>query len=173
MKIPLFEYFLLQLVHWSCDFYQIRIADFNEHPKNDLSKLKVFKLHFFACSTDEAALDIFSFKALPYGHVESEVYSKLDELQYCRVTNKKLEIIDICGFQDQEPELSELIDQIVENLRKENNDLISYDPFELVDLSHRWFSWRYTYKMAREEKTFSKPIFKKLIAREEKYYSLP
>lgn len=172
MKIPLFEYFLLRLVHWSCDYYQIKIKDFNEHHKNDLSKLKVFKLHFFACSTDEKALDIFSFKALPYGHVESEVYSKLAELKYSRVTNKKLEIIDIRGFQNQKPSSFELIDQIVVNLRKENNDLISYDPFELVDLSHRWFSWRYMYKLAREEKSFSKPIFKNLIVREEKYYSL-
>lgn len=170
-KIVLFEYFLKRLVDWFCDFHQINIGDFNESPKNDLSKLKVIKLHFFACSTNPKALEIYNdFRAMPYGHVESDVYSSLDTLTYFSVTNSKLILKD--GFDMIPPDDSELIDSIVTELQKKNPTLIALPPFDLVELSHKWFSWRHTFEQARHIGTYSKPISTELINQETKFYSL-
>ncbi|WP_293924327.1 hypothetical protein [Sphingobacterium sp. UBA6320] len=172
-KILLFEYFLKKLVEWHCDYYKLNIVDFNDHEYNNLSKLKVIKLHFFACSTNENALDIFDdFHAMPYGHVESEIYNHLDELQFCSVTNNKMIINNWVNFNNYLPENHEVIDISTSRLRNENFSLISIDPFELVELSHKWFSWRYNFQKARQSGSYSRPINRDLIIKEEKFYSV-
>jgi len=172
-KISLFEYFLKKLVEWHCRYYEIDIKEFNNHSRNDLSKLKVIKLHFFACSTNKDALDIFDdFHAMPYGHVESGVYNLLNSLQHCQISSSKLSITVLDRFMSLQPDNSGMIDIIVESLEKENADLIAIEPFDLVELSHKWFSWRYNFQKARQGGMYSKPISKDLIIREEKFYSL-
>jgi|SRR5690606_8271442 len=172
-KISLFEYFLKRLVEWYCEHYAIASSEFNDHHRNDLSKLKIIKLHFFACSTNNDALDVFdAFHAMPYGHVESEVYNRLTNLRYCQISSTKLGIIDLERFMSLQPDNSSMIDIIVESLKKENADLITMEPFDLVELSHKWFSWRYNFQKARQDGMYSKPISKDLIIREEKFYSL-
>jgi len=172
-KIVLFEYFLKKLVDWFCDYYRIAVEDFNSHPKNDLSKLKAIKLHFFACSTSEDALEIFDdFRAMPYGHVESDVYNSLDSLQYVRLTNSKLEILNWDTLIMIENDSIPIIDEAVESLKDRNFDLISFSPFALVELSHKWFSWQYNFNQAKNIGIYSKPISTELISREPKLYSL-
>lgn len=173
-KIQYFEYFLVQLVDWFCTYYKIEQKDFNDHPNNDLSKLKVFKLHFFACSTMMPdTLSIFDkFKALPYGHVESEVYSKLSSLELFELGNEKLEIKANVSLEKQNGKKMKIIEEMVLKLRKENEDLISWDAFKLVELSHKWFSWRYNYNKARQEHRFSEPISSAILEQEDKIYNL-
>ncbi|TCK82913.1 hypothetical protein [Albibacterium bauzanense] len=172
-KKDLFEYFLRELVDWYCEYYKTSVSYFNEHSFNDLSKLKVLKLHFFACSTEEEALNIFNeFHAMPYGHVESDVYSYLNTLKYFNVTNSKLEFVNINDWNIVPDGDSEVIDRAIKNLKGENAKLISFSPFELVELSHSWFSWRYTFSQARKKESFSKKIATNLIQQETKIYSL-
>ncbi|ERJ61346.1 hypothetical protein [Sphingobacterium paucimobilis] len=172
-KIVLFEYFLKKLVEWYCDYYQLNITNFNDHPYNNLSKLKVIKLHFFACSTNSEALEIFDdFHAMPYGHVESGIYNHLDNLRFCNVTNSKLIINDMNSFLNFFPKNYEVIDACIERLRNINLSLISLEPFELVELSHKWFSWRYNFQKARQNGSYSRPINSELILKEEKFYSI-
>lgn len=172
-KIVLFEYFLKKLVDWFCNYYYINVEDFNDHPQNDLSKLKAIKLHFFACSTNEDALQIFDdFRAMPYGHVESDVYNSLDLLQYICLTNSKLEILNWDALTVIENDNIPIIDDAVENLKERNFDLISFSPFALVELSHKWFSWQYNFSQAKNIGIYSKPISTELISREPKLYSL-
>ncbi|MGK6350373.1 hypothetical protein [Parapedobacter sp. DT-150] len=172
-KIILFEYFLKRLMEWFCEYHNTSINEFNNHLSNDLSKLKVVKLHFFACSTSHEALEIFDdFRAMPYGHVESEVYNALSTLEHFDVTNFKLLIRPGSNLNDIQHEQSFVMDEIVNNLKTQNFDLISLPPFDLVELSHRWFSWRYTFEQARNSGFYSKPISKELIQQETKLYSL-
>ncbi len=172
-KINLFEYFLKELVNWFCSYHNIGLSDFNNHQENDLSKLKVFKLHFFACTKNDRLISIFnSFHALPYGHVESDVYNSLSELQFCKLDSVKLTITNEKAFMEQKPYNSDLIDTAIIALRKENKELIAASAFDLVELSHRWFSWRYTFEEARNQHQFSKFINPYLILSEEKIYSL-
>jgi hypothetical protein len=173
MKLKLFEYFLKQLVEWYCDYYNISVVDFNNHPKNDLSKIKIIKLHFFACSTDDEALDLFdSFHAMPYGHVESFIYKNLAELEHFKVDNFRLKLItDLDKVIGDTLQHNAVVDRIVTNLKAKNRDFISLEPFDLVDLSHKWFSWNFTFHQARKAGMFSKAISPSLIKQETKSYS--
>ncbi len=172
-KIDLFEYFLKELVEWFCDSYGIVREDFNQHPSNDLSKLKVIKLHFFACSTDVQALQVFDdFRAMPYGHVESEVYASINKLSYFEITNSKLIVQDDSAFTDFLPEGFNTIRSIIANLKDLNAKLIQASPFDLVELSHKWFSWKYTFNEAKKENSFSRKINPKIILNESKLYRL-
>lgn len=170
-KIGLFEEFLSLVVKWFCEFHSIKISDFNTHPRNDLSKLKIIKIHFFAISTSKEAVDKFdSIYAMPYGHVETDIYSNLNTLKYFTISTNKLYINDV--LQLEEIEISSLSSQIVDNLRKRNPELIGYSAFQLVELSHRWFSWKKTFKEANEEYSNSKKINSEIIKNEIKFYSL-
>jgi len=174
-KKQLFEYFLYLLIDWYKESYGYDNILFEQN--NDLSKLKVFKLHFFASSTSSRALEIFNnFHALPYGHVESDVYRMINHLDFFSITNTKilfkqdigdidlmiraLDTIDI-----------ETIDGMVEKLKKYNQNLIRYSAFDLVELSHKWFSWKFSFERAKRLGLFSMPIENKLILTEAKYYS--
>ncbi|WP_131535562.1 hypothetical protein [Pedobacter nototheniae] len=172
MKIDLFEYFVKELITWFCEYYGIRVDEFNNHPKNDLSKLKVIKLHFFACSTDHRALDIFNrFYAMPFGHVESDVYDNIDNLKHFIISDDNT--IQTSSTQDilGDPMRNEIIINMVRNLKERNNDLIAAKAFDLVDISHRWFSWEYTFSEARKLESYSKEISPSLIKQELKYYT--
>lgn len=172
-KIQLFEYFLLKFTQWFCSYYNIEVSLFNSHKENNLSKLKVFKLHFFTCSKEENLIQIFnSFHALPYGHVESDVYNLINQLKFCSINSSKLTITNETEFLSQQPNNFELIDSAIKSLQEDNFELISVRPFDLVEISHKWFSWRYTFKEARDKKQFSGYINPELIIAEDKYYSL-
>ena len=173
MKVSLFEYFLKRLVEWYCEYYKIGVEDFNNHPNNNLSKIKVIKLHFFASSTENEALDIFdNFHALPYGHVESTVYDNLNNLTHFRVDNIGLTLLcELDQINGQSVENNAIIDRTVINLIELNKDLISLNPFDLVEISHRWFSWNFTFQEARKAGSFSRAISPNLIKQEVKYYS--
>lgn len=170
-KIGLFEEFLSLIVKWFCESYSIEIKNFNDHPRNDLSKLKVIKIHFFAVTTSDDAISKFdSFYAMPFGHVESDIYSNLDSLRYFSVSSSKLQIIDISQIKD--IKISSLSSEIVENLKTKNPDMIKYSAFQLVELSHKWFSWKKTFKEANDGHLNSKKINPEIIKNEHKIYSL-
>lgn len=168
-KIELFEEFLLLMVDWFCESHNIKREQFNSHDRNDLSKLKVIKLHFFAVSTSIAAIEKFdSFHAMPYGHVESDIYSRISYLTYFEVNSRNLQIKDIETLSDIDP--SPLTKGMVQGVKLQNENLINYSAFELVELSHKWFSWRKTYNEATSGKTYSKKINSEIIKNEYKYY---
>jgi uncharacterized phage-associated protein len=170
-KLALFEEFLLLLVDWFCEAYKIERKDFNNHPRNDLSKLKIIKLHFFAVSTSQAALAKFdSFYAMPYGHVETDIYSNLGLISQFRINSSNLEIVNINRLNELIP--SEIPLEIIKNIKQKNFDLIKYPAFQLVELSHKWLSWRKTYNEAVNIDSYSKKINPEIILKEDKYYTL-
>lgn len=173
-KKNLFEYFLFKLIGWHCKNHGITLQEFNEHSTNNYSKLKVIKLHFFTCSTTDEALDYYdNFYAMPYGHVESDVYTSLNELENFRIDNFKLTITNLNQeFSEVEDQKRQLIEESVENLKNFNINIIDLSPFTLVELSHKWFSWQYTFNEARKEHFYSKKISSQLIKEEAKIYWL-
>lgn len=172
-KKDLFEYFVYLVYKWYCEAKHLNA---NQQVDNDLSKLKLIKLHFFACSTSEPALRIFNnFHALPYGHVESDVYQIIDNLNYFTISKTSLTIkgnfnvsLIINALQEAD---KLLIDEIVSNLKVYNYYLINYTAFDLVELSHKWFSWQYSFEQAKRKGNLSAYIDKSLITNELKVYS--
>lgn len=175
VKIQAFEYVLYKLVAW----YK------NAYPKsedNDISVLKALKLLFFISAVDTTKDssgtlldDVFNnFVAMPYGHVESDVYSiiKRRRLQQVEINNHKTSISNTFDLDGIEVDLRKRIDMSVNKLQSINFNLIKYSSFNLVDLSHTWYSWQYFYNMALATHCQSHPIQNDYIKSEEKIYTL-
>lgn len=118
-------------------------------------------------------MDIFdNYCAMPYGHVESDVYSNIPFLNKYRVENTGTDIIQTtydftCSKRDQER-----IDSAIESLKEENKNLINYGAFKLVELSHQWYSWINMYNLAKMRNKNSIAIPKSLIQNESKLFQL-
>lgn len=170
-KLDLFEEFLAHLLNWYIEVNNSTYSIEHRQIRNDLSKLKVFKLHFFATSTHKEALEIFdSFHALPYGHVETDIYSGLADLRHFNLTNT--ELIPLDDYYLRIKGKDGIPFEMINNLRKINPEIINYSAFDLVKLSHKWFSWKHNYSQAIENYSRSKKISPTTIINENKYYKL-
>ncbi len=175
-EIHLFEYFLHRIRDWYCQYHSIDPSQFNTY--NDLSKLKAIKLHFFACSTYSESLNIFSnFYAMPFGHVESTVYNGLGDLvsftvDRDRSTNNPINSVFSANNTLVNNTDLRCIDIIVDNLKGYNPSIIAYSPFDLVELSHKWFSWQHYFSIAQKNGNLSERIHNDIIKAEYKYYNL-
>ena len=179
-KIEAFEYLLFELVNWFMNKKNIsNYEDFNKN--NDLNKLKVIKLHFFVTainSNNNNLLEVFNkFCAMPYGHVESDIYNSLGKLNFFTVDVKKLIIndlntIDSNCFKNVEEIIKNQIKESIEKLKITNPNIINYNALDLVELSHTWFSWKSMISFARSNNRNSELIPSNIIKDEIKNFEL-
>ena len=172
-KMQCFEYLVYKFADWH---YQVCPS---EDPYLALSKLKLFKLHFFASAVNadkenDGLLNLFDkFYALPYGPVESNVYDDLQSTYMFTITNvnvvRKQENLN---YFDEINNYKPILDKAVKDLRSKNENLITYSAMDLVEISHKWYSWKTVFNMARSMNKFSLPIPKAIIKNEFKYFSL-
>lgn len=167
-KIEIFEYILFNFSLWYRDENSLTSdEDFNNN--NDLSILKVIKLHYFLVSFNSKETNLLTFfdnfYAMPYGHVESDIYNNIHRLVHFKVDNTKTTIR--LGVNRQSFTLSESIaseiDLAIENLRGRHPNLIKLDAKRLVDLSHKLLSWKTSYQSARASGRYSAKISSFLI----------
>lgn len=169
-KTEVFEYILFKLLKWH--------KEINPSKDNDLSKLKVIKLHFFVSSVNSSKntlLKLFdNFYAMPYGHVESEIYNNVNNLNRFIISKSNTETIKTGlfdnSFEDFDGIYKSEVDEAIELLKKNNPLLINYSALELVDLSHMYFSWQTMFNLARSRNKFSESIPSQLIKDEPKYF---
>ena len=171
-KIPAFEYILYQLNNWYKEY-------FPENKCNDISILKAMKLLFFVASINipknnnhlRDLLDIFNnFQAWTYGPVEADIYKHYRDFPNVKVDRYSLEIsneIDIRQWAINNPDLTERINNSINALRAENEDIISYGAFTLVDISHYYSSWNFYYNILEESYT---PMDPEIIRNEQRYF---
>jgi uncharacterized phage-associated protein len=181
-KILAFEYVVKELLCWYAE------KKGNANIKNDLSILKSLKLLFFVAASDakpnkhNILLDeVFeNFVAMPYGHVESDVYNtiriKSGVLEYYKLTNQNTTCIANKNIGELdlivEEEIKQAIVNSISQLKLVNPNLILMSAFELVDLSHAWYSWQYNYKIANEINIKSSHINSDIIKSEDKIFTL-
>ena len=172
VKIKCFEFLTENLLNWFS-------SQSNSH--NDFSKLKLFKLLFFVSAVDASEsenglLEIFDkFHAMPYGHVESDIYDNFGQLNRVVVGKKYTSIkpeIDETEYYLSIDPFKELIHQSIESLKQCNADIINYSAFDLVELSHEWQSWKSIFNLARLQNKLSLPIPQSLIKLEPKFFKL-
>lgn len=185
-KIIAFEYVVKKLVDW---YNEAEGIEGNRFPSdNDLSKLKLFKLHFFvsavnASPVDANLLETFDkFYAMPYGHVEGEIYNEQSFLRFFSTSSSSLSLKSNIVFDDEKmfecwadellPEVRNQIDEAIKQIKEKNFGLIKYTAFELVDLSHEWQSWKIMFQLAQDNGRSSLQIPTKLIQNERKIFSL-
>lgn len=170
-----FEYFVYQLQKWY-------IGKYGSFENNDFSILKVLKLLFF-CSAieaekdkDDTLLDIAfdNFYAIPYGHVESDVYNAIrgGELSFFKIDRDKTTLnssnIDDNNFTNLPSNIKTKIDSSFKKLLEKNEKVLEMLPLDLVLLSHLWYSWRYYYNKAKEKGVYSEKIPNSVIKLENK-----
>ncbi|MEZ2338555.1 type II toxin-antitoxin system antitoxin SocA domain-containing protein [Mucilaginibacter sp. RCC_168] len=173
VKLAAFDHVVNQLIGW----YTEKHGNWHE---NDLSRLKITKLLFFVSAVtakqDEyGLLNIFdNFSALPYGHVESDIQDRILESSNYLITKDALSFQDGVQTYEKSPELSEnleaQVDEAVRSLKAKNPDLISYSAFDLVELSHRWQSWKTIFALAKQNGKLSMKIPREMIMSEPKIF---
>lgn len=178
-KIEIFEFIVHKLKDWFMEKNNVfSLEEFNR--KNDFSVLKLIKLHFLVSTIDSAKddslLNQFTFFAMPYGPVETDIYSKIKE-------NPDFGSFVVDNFKStfstenytgnwRNVELESLIDKSILKLKRLDENLINADAGSLVDLTHNWNSWKITYSEARAINSYSKEINNDLIRRDNKYLSV-
>jgi uncharacterized phage-associated protein len=174
-KLKYFEYFLSILLDKS-----------DKKESNDFSILKVQKLLFLTVAIDSGKdkdnvliNEIFdNFVAMPYGHVESDIYSAIrhKQFEFFTITSSKTELnrdkkfdVNTLGL---DAAKRNSIDLAIEKLLNENESLLKESPFNLVELSHQYKSWRKYFREANLMGINSLPIPSVEIIEEEKYFHL-
>lgn len=144
-----FEYVLDALLKWH-----------GENKNNDISMLKALKLLFFITTVkatkEEAVLldKIFNnYYAMPLGPVESDIYSLIKKregnLNFFTLDNRTLtRNSTIANYSPLNSVFTKEIDDSVDLLKENYSHLIKLTPFQLVDLTHLWHSWKKPYANA-------------------------
>lgn len=156
-KIHAFAYIMLLFAQW----YEKHTGR-SMHSglaNNALSQLLALKLLFLASTLKRDEKDLESdllgvfdnFFALPYGPVESDIY---DAIKHNRVDGLKFEgvrtDIDESIVRSLLNEGDRSILQLhVEKLERINSDLVVMNPFDVVEITHKWKSWSINYEFAK------------------------
>lgn len=172
-KNQAFEYYVVKLLEW----YREATGDVEG---NDLSTLKVLKLLFFGSAISSNGNDnttlldttFDNFYAMPYGHVESDIYNSIrrGELENLIINNDNSTINLNLDFPTSE--IKNKIDNSIERLKDENPNLILMTSFDLVELSHRWYSWQFYFNKAQRNGSYSELIPVEMIKQEQKFFYL-
>lgn len=172
-----FEYILYNIINW---YKELRPKDSD---LLTLTRLKVLKLLFFisAISEDEKSdlLDVFdNFWAMQHGPVESDIYnSMVNDKFLCYSFKLKQNVtikreFDIKEYKAALENYKERIDNSLEILKKKNSKLVDCSAFDLVEISHKWNSWKLAMQIAELSGKGSEKMNIIDIRSNIKYYSL-
>ncbi|MCS3556621.1 MULTISPECIES: hypothetical protein [unclassified Sphingobacterium] len=168
MKFDIFEYFIFKsLIH-----LQTNGKD------NDLSILKCVKLCFFFSTVEDeegdSLLETFNdIYAMPLGHVEASIYSamKNDNYRFFSFDRVKTSLkVDRLSFDNFDQEIKIIVDRKFQILLTKNPNLLFMSAYDLVELSHQWFSWRYFYSEAKKNSLLKMKIPTEVVKTENKIY---
>lgn len=170
-KVKAFEYLSHEFISW---FKEIKP---DEKVEDNFCTLKLIKLHFFVCaaSSDSKNLGLLhgfdNFYALPYGHVESNVYEQINNTVTLKLKRNNIILNEIPqGYFNDLP--VDILKEAINSLKEKNKDIVLYSPMKLVELSHSWCSWINLYKLARQFNKFSMKIPVQMIQNENKIFNL-
>lgn len=174
-KLVITKYILYKFGLW----YEESVGDCD---KNDLSILKSLKLIFLLATinvnkSDKNLINLgFRFAAMPYGPVEVEIYDWYKN-------NLLNDIININGldFSNLEKFIKDnlipenektIIDENIDILKSNNYYLVTKSAKYLVDLTHKFSSWKNNYALALRSNKFSQPIPEADLKNDTLHYSL-
>lgn len=148
-KIAAFDYMLQLIEEWRIDYFTSK--NLTVKP---LSKLIVLKLLFLIAAPKKNdgpdLLDIFNnFYALPYGPVESDIYKAIleDNIPSYSIKERSVEKKDKRVYNTKDSLCVE-INNALNDLKDINPSIIGLNPFELVEITHKWDSWNRSIKFA-------------------------
>ena len=152
-KILCFEYIIYSLIKWHKEL----------HPQQGhvelFTRLKSLKLLFLvsaveASAENEGLLNIFDkFYAMQHGPVESDIYNAMvascTNMYDFKERETSIKNVDIQIFERIPDELKKKIDHSIQTLKEKNKLIVTYKSFELVEITHKWESWRVAISIAK------------------------
>lgn len=167
-KKDCFEYIVSKLLEW------------NKEQKGDqmnFTKLKLQKLLFLisaikADSQNKGLLDIFdSFYAMQYGPVESDIYNAMVNNQFSNFSFENREIkYNSTHNTILDKTEQKMIDRAIQSLKEKNIKLVLCSASELVDITHKWKSWKYAMVVANAMGKGSEKMNVDNICNDEKFF---
>jgi len=183
-KIEFFEYFLYQMLS-TFDIKNYRNE--NGYINADIGMLKAQKLLFFTCSLsainfEKENTDLFDFfdkfYAMPFGHVESEVYSYPSQnfiyFNFSRNSISQIKFYKETDFivephKNRKELFKKILIQTFSDFKIEISNLFDDSNYEIVEKSHRLTSWRNYYDIALSKNKNSEFIPIDFLRRESKF----
>lgn len=150
----------------------------NNNSFDGFTTLKLIKLLFLVVgvsSTEQntGLTEIFNnFVAMPYGPVESDIYNAIqkNELNKYNITSSQCKIKNPNATIRLDNNQKQTVDDAIDLLLKKNPRILQCQPFELVDITHKWSCWRICYDWALENCKKSIEIPSRMIQNSVKYY---
>ena len=175
-KIEAFEYFVYKLTLIQKDL---------DNTERAVSYIKARLLLFFASAAstklERCLFDVVfdNFWAAPFGPLEKDIHSyvlslsnnnnKLIRLNHLSIDNK-IGIMHDTNFQ--QCEITDAIDAALGELLKQNGNIVNMRPFDLVDLSKKWFCWQRAYRTAQIQGRSSEKMDMDEIKKDRQVYHL-
>lgn len=150
----------------------------NNNSFDGFTTLKLIKLLFLVVgvsSTDQnrGLTEVFdNFVAMPYGPVESDIYNAIqkNELNKYNITPSQCKIKNPNATIRLDNHQKKVIDDAIDLLLEKNPRILQCQPFELVDITHKWSCWRICYDVALANNRHSINIPSRMIQKSIKYY---
>lgn len=150
----------------------------NNNSFDGFTTLKLIKLLFLVVgvsSTDQnrGLTEVFdNFVAMPYGPVESDIYNAIqkNELNKYNITPSQCKIKNPNAIIRLDNHQKKVIDDAIDLLLEKNPRILQCQPFELVDITHKWSCWRICYDVALANNRHSINIPSRMIQKSIKYY---
>lgn len=155
-KVLAFEYMLSELFEW---YSEIQTKNNSISDITSFSRLKSLKLLFLTAAVgtsedNEGLLDIFNnFYAMQHGPVESDIYGA--------ILAGNTHVFDFSGrdtkmndekkklFNNIDSSIKQRIDSAIALLKEQNKNIVTYPPFDLVEITHKWNSWKIAIEVAQ------------------------
>lgn len=172
-KLLKFEYILAKLIEW-------KIKSTGDTDLSSFTRLKVLKLLFFVAAVKQNngndLLDTFNnFYAMQHGPVESDIYNSITQgLHFFSFEGRNLctnNPIEESEFELSQSEKESIISSI-SALKAINSNIVLYTASQLVNLSHRWESWKTAIAIADILGKGSEKMSIKLIRENQQYFCI-
>lgn len=175
-KMQHFEYLVEKFIDWYKEVSTNKDISYAAFTRLKLQKLLFLSSAINASKDNPDLLSIFdNFYAMQYGPVESDIYNAMmnDEFTKLSFSEKYMKVKeDITNISPKlDKNIVKMIDNAINQLRLQNDQLIKYPAFQLVEITHKWKSWQNAIDIAVALDNGSEKMLVDNICRDTKYFT--
>lgn len=175
-KLRHFEYLVKKFIDWYEEVSTNKDISYAAFTRLKLQKLLFLSSAINASKDNPDLLSVFdNFYAMQYGPVESDIYNAMmnDEFTKLSFSERYMKVKeDITHIlQELDEDIVKMIDEAIYQLRLQNDQLIEYPAFQLVEITHKWKSWQNAIDIAVVLNNGSERMLVDNICRDTKYFA--
>lgn len=154
-KFISFEYLLYRFMNWYEELNHINDEAHHQFLR-EFTRLKALKLLFLVSAIRDSngnnLLSLFNnFYAMQHGPVESDIYNAMvhNTFKYFKFQNRQTSFKQQKLSDLEHIENRECLDNAISSLRQANSKIVSCPAMDLVEITHKWISWKSAYMVAQ------------------------